>query len=401
MVVARGGAARCGYSDVRMPVGRAARLQGFVLSAIAQVVELWRQVTLGIVLRDFVPWLSCVFLLGAGATVVREVAEALDWILDHQVVLASGMLIALLVGCATIRDYLRGRGGAGPVLAASAFLLWHMRWLRSPSSSSSPGRWCVAVAKAIEGGRPPSPVDNHTAALGLVLLDDMLRAVLRFVAGAPTEVWPFALINKKCHTLWVSDEEWWEACYRGASWMRLPKNPQLTNGYTEVSSTRCLLKEAMLWASVMVETLGMWVILPPRCATPAWAAAPCVASTLLMVSCAPWLPRQSDIVLVEMRQMLRIVSRFAIYFQALWVIVLHTLLQPEDMVMCALPKESLFLQALEAAAAAALYTIVVGQLWVVTARCRAASPLYAVPAEDVVADASVRSRPLYCGSLAC
>jgi len=54
---------------------------------------------------------------------------------------------------------------------------------------------------------------------------------------------------------------------------------------------------------------------------------------------------------------------------------------------------------LEAAAFAALYALIVGHLWVVTTRCRVASPLYAVPADDVASDPPVRGgRPLYCGS---
>lgn len=61
------------------------------------------------------------------------------------------------------------------------------------------------------------------------------------------------------------------------------------------------------------------------------------------------------------------------------------------------------LRAVETGALVVLYVLVACRLLAVAARCRAASPLYAVPAEDVVTDGAPRrsSRPLYCGSLGC
>jgi hypothetical protein len=117
-------------------------------------------------------------------------------------------------------------------------------------------------------------------------------------------------------------------------------------------------------------------------------------------------------VLVELRQLLRIVSKFAMYFQAVWVIFMWMLLRPEDISLCALPndggttaawpnRETVVLRTFEAIAFATMYALVVGQIWVVIARCRVAAPLYAVPVEELVSDSSgsSRSRPLYCGSL--
>merc|ERR1719506_729043 len=119
--------------------------------------------------------------------------------------------------------------------------------------------------------------------------------------------------------------------------MRLPENPNTGCGHGR-SSYRLLLTEALLCASMAVETLGTMVILPPKCAGPGWVAAPCVALTALVVSCAPWLPRQSDLVLMDMLQLMRIVSRFAVYFQAVWIVALGLLIQREDMALCAWAK---------------------------------------------------------------
>lgn len=333
----------------------------------------------------FLPWLLC----------LPHADSYLGSFWDQQIVLGVGLLLLAVSGASSLRDHLRSGGGAGPLLAAAALLLWHLGF-QSPASSSSE-KWCVAVLRDDSGDLPVTRVDRHHAAVGLMLLDDMLRTILRFVAGAPFEAWPFALTSREHYFLWVYDEEWWETCYHGMNWMRLPTHPKRLGGGPR-SSSRLLLTEAMLWASMAVETIGTMVILPPKCAGSGWAAAPCVAVTLLVVSCAPWLPRQSDVVLVEMLQLIRMVSRFAIYFQVVWLVVIGLLLPPEDIALCALAKDSPTLLALQAAALAVLYVIVASHLWVVTTRCRVASPLYAVRAEDVVSDTPLRSRPLYCGS---
>eukprot|EP00927_Polykrikos_kofoidii_P086475 TRINITY_DN9705_c2_g1_i1.p1 TRINITY_DN9705_c2_g1~~TRINITY_DN9705_c2_g1_i1.p1 ORF type:complete len:728 (+),score=108.87 TRINITY_DN9705_c2_g1_i1:126-2186(+) len=325
---------------------------------------------------------------GAGAT--------LDCLHDHQLVLSFALLlVAFPGGGAPSRDYAharRGEQGSSPALAALAFLLWNLGLVGPRGMAPCAEKWRLAAVESVKKLGPAHAVDHHTAAMGLILLDDALRTVLRFVAQAAPEAWPFALINRKSHTLWVNDEDWWEACYTGVGWMKLPRHPKHSpNAGVPQTGPWCLLKEAMLWASMVLETLGMMAILPPKFAAPCWALAPCVASTLLVVSCAPWLPRQSDMVLVEMRQLLRAVGRFAIYFQAAWAVVVWLLLLHPD--------ESLGLRATEAAAFIALHFWVLGRLWVVTSRCRAASPLYAVAAEDFVSDTLPHSRPLYCGNL--
>lgn len=333
----------------------------------------------------FLPWLLC----------LPHADSYLGWISDQQIVLGVGLLLMAVSGAAALRDHLRSGGGAAPLLAAIALLLWHLGF-HSPASSPSE-KWCVAVLRDDGGELPLSRVDRHHAAVGLMLLDDMLRTILRFVAGAPSEAWPFALASQEHYFLWVCDEEWWETCYHRTNWMRLPAHPKRMFGGPR-SSSRVLLTEAMLWASMAMETLGTMVILPPKCAGSGWAAAPCVAVTLLVVSCAPWLPRQSDVVLVEMLQLIRMISRFAIYFQVIWLVVIGLLLAPEEIALCALAKDSPTLLGLQAAALVVLYVMVASHLWVTTTRCRVASPLYAVRAEDVVSDVPLRSRPLYCGS---
>jgi len=300
----------------------------------------------------------------------------------------------------TRRDHCGSSGSAGPALTALVLLLWHLG-LQSPDSTD----WCAGILKAIEtasgcgGGAPlPEHVDHH-AAVGLVLLDDVIRTIFRFVAATPAQAWPFALINRKHNFLWIHDEEWWEACYSSCSWLRLPPNPKTLGLPQAPDSLWCPLREARLWASVMVETLWVMAILPPRCASPSWAATPCVASTLLVVSCAPWLPRRSEMVLFEMRRLMRTVGRFTLYFQAVWIVALAVLFDPEDVQLCALPKASGLLRTVEVIALLVLCATLAEQIWVVCARCRASSPLYAVPAEDVVSDPPLRNRPLYCGSL--
>jgi len=340
------------------------------------------------------PWLLC--LLGAR---LGPGLHSLGWFWDEQLALAMGLLLLTASGACALRDRLRlGPCGLDPgaLLAALALLLWQLGF-HAPGAQE---RWCMAVVRSPTGGAPLEAAEHH-AAVGLMLLDDMLHAVLRFVACTPLEAWPFALASQRNHHLWVQDEEWWEACYRSAGWMRLPANPKLPGGRRARTEgrPRHLLREAALWAAVMAETLRMMVVLRPKCAAPCWVAAPCVASTLLVVSCSPWLAKQGDLVLVEMAQLTRVVSRFAIYFQAVWIVALGLLLRPEELALCALPEGNAALRALELGALAVLYIVVAGHLWEATARCRAASPLYAVPAEDVMPDPAFRSRPLYCGSL--
>jgi len=217
--------------------------------------------------------------------------------------------------------------------------------------------------------------------------------------------WAFALTSQRSHWIWANDEEWWSACYHGAAWMQLPS----TDGGSGTGNggnqplLRTLLREAALCGCIAVETLGTMVVLRPRCGALCWAAAPCVASTLLVVSCYPWLPCQADVVLVEMMRLMQSVSKFAVYFQATWIVAVGLLLRREDMaaLCCANAVAGTgALRALEVGALATLTALVAGHLWAVTARCRVASPLFAVPAAEVVSeDPTARSRPLYCGSL--
>eukprot|EP00439_Symbiodinium_sp_Y106_P074144 s907_g14.t1 len=247
-----------------------------------------------------------------------------------------------------------GLGDFRHFLTVLALLLW-------PRSEQ---RWCRAMLKA---GQSPAEVLAPRAALGFVLLDDLLRVVLRYFEGEPAEVWPFAVTSRGLYQLWSQDEEWWEACYRGAAWHRLPVR-------LAPPSINRLMKEAMLLASMMAETFGMMVLLQNSSTATSWAAAPCIASSLLVVSCSPWLPRQSDLVLVEMSRLLSLVSKFAVYVQ-----------DGEGLT-------GAFFY-LETASLVALCTLVTYQLLAVVARCRAASPLYAVPAEEVVTEhASHRSK---------
>jgi len=105
-------------------------------------------------------------------------------------------------------------------------------------------------------------------------------------------------------------------------------------------------------------------------------------------------------VLVEVLQVLRIVGKFAVYFQAIWIAVAGLLLTPDELALCALPAGTVLpLRALEVGALAALYIMVASHLWPVAARCRAAAPLYAVATEDFISEPPLRSRPLYCGTL--
>mmetsp|Transcript_46032 Transcript_46032/g.127856 ORF Transcript_46032/g.127856 Transcript_46032/m.127856 type:complete len:603 (-) Transcript_46032:112-1920(-) len=342
---------------------------------------LWRVPAVVWQVALLVPWLLC--FAGAGV----DAGHGLDgstWFGNSQAALGLALLVYAATGASALRDHVRGGAGAGPLLPALALLLWSLGF----RSTSAQDRWCVAVVKSVA---QPQPVD-YRAAVGLFLLDDVVRAVLRFVTHTPPAAWPFALTSRKSLSLWAHDEEWWKACYRGVGWMRLPRNPKALNDL----GPRHLLREATLWASVLLEALGMMAILPPKNALTAWTAAPCVA---LMVVCAQWLPRQLDLVIVEMRQLMRFVTRFAMYFQAIWVLVLGLLMQPEDMSFCGMPRSSFVLPLLEVTAFATLYVVVAGQLWAIVSRLRAAAPLYAVPAQDMVSDPPLRSRPLYCGNL--
>lgn len=341
----------------------------------------------------FLPWL--IYLLWGG----RVELSGLGWLLGgKQLELCLGLLLLLLAALALLRDHLRSgafSADLGPPLAALALLLWH---LGLPPSPDAPERWVMAVVKA--PGRPSEPADDGQTVVGLMLLDDMFRAILRFVASTPVSAWPYAAMNRRSYLQWVQDEEWWSACYRSTNWVRLPGGSELTGtGETGPDGGPSLLRrEAMLWAGAMAETLGMMVVLRPRCGAPYWTAAPCVASALLLVSCWPWLPRQSELVFVEMMRLMHAVSKFAVSFQAVWLLALGLLIQPEDIALCTFPS-SPTLRLLEMSALLLLYVIVAGRLWLAQTRCRVAEPICAVPVEHVVADPPLRSRPLYCGSL--
>lgn len=348
-----------------------------------------------------IPWF---LLLSASGEVA---SHGLGWVLHHRMLLGFGLLLMMASGAAALRDLFRGGGGLGLLLAALAFLAWHLG-IQTTTSLPSQRRLALVQAPSVAApmaaaGSCSSAVnflipDHQHAAVGLMLLDDVFRAILRFVANTPTEVWRLAVANRMTHCLWVSDEDWWNVCYHNVNWLNLPLNPKLKffrrDGHP---SSRRLLMEAGLWASMAAETLGMMVILPPRCAASSWAAVPCVASTLLLASCSPWLPQQSDMVLIAMLQLMRVIGRFAVYFQFVWIVVIGLLLEPEDLALCALPEGNFVLGTLETAGLMLLYGMVVSRLWATTTLCRRASPLYAVPTDAEVAHSSFGGRTLYCG----
>lgn len=310
------------------------------------------------------PWLCLVACMGPRLR--AEDAQA------GRMALVALLATSLLFGCG-----MAGFGDVKPLMLAMLF--WH-----GPRPLGD--RWCRAALK--DGN--DIHLEQH-AALGLVLLDDLLRTVLHFLASEPAEAWPFALTCRSLYQL-SQDEEWWERCYRDMAWQRLPSAEPWP-----LPSPRRLLREALLLASMMAETVGMMVLLQPPAI--GWAAAPCIASTLLVVSSSPWLPRQSNLVLVEMSRLLSLICKFAVYVQAV-LLLLSTTSQ------CYLPlsfrrpgmADSFALKSLETCALAVMYFMIACRLVANMARCRAASPLYAVPAEEVVPEPVPpnHSKPLYC-----
>lgn len=349
----------------------------------------------------FLPWLFCLMILRSGF----ETSSTQVQILQPQESSLFGLGSLLLVFC-TVAAYLRSsrqgpRGGdeteVGPLLALFALLLWHLGFQKHAREETS---WCLAVLQGI-GNKPASLSSERHVAFGLVLLDDMIRTVLHFVSGKPAEAWPFALTNKDTFSLWSRDEEWWAACYQGSNWQNLLVNPHFLRWSQDsrpapFQTSRRLFREVWLLASVMAETFGMLVILEPPGAT-TWAAVPCIASTMLVVSCSPWLPRQSELVLIELCRLVSLVSRFIVYFQVSLLLIGVTSSHGIGVVL----PEGLLYWLVEAAALVVLYGLVLSRLWAVMARCRAASPLYAVVAEDVIQDPlpPTSSAPLFCGSL--
>lgn len=286
--------------------------------------------------------------------------------LDHRIICGFCLLMAVTSGLVALRDF-STRGGAG-ALVHLALWCWHFGF-QTP-------KWCVAtqVKRSISAQHMP----------GLTLVDDVLRAVFRFVSNTPADVCPVALTNQRNYYVWIHDELWWETCYKTAEWMKIPVNPKH-------DPPRRLVNEAAMWVSMTAETLGMMVMLPPRCAASFWVVAPCFASTLLVLCCSPWLPQQSDVVLVAMVQLLRFMSRYVTYFSVIWIVITGLLVPPEELSMCTLPDHSA-LSVVELGACVTLVAMVAGHLWRVTAFCRVSSPLYAVPANDT----DTRQRPLYC-----
>ncbi|CAE8634693.1 unnamed protein product [Polarella glacialis] len=195
------------------------RLRGLIWCCWA----LFRQAAL------LLPWLICLVLmpwshpsglsLGLGLAVEQEMVLSLGAFLF----LAATVAAALRVPWRDCRKGLRegeglfaGHLDAGPLLALVALLLWQMG-LWAPASDTEP--WCLAVMKAAgQRDQFSHSADRHHAAVGLVLLDDMLRAVLRFVAGDPLEAWSFALTSRKMHSLWITDEEFATQFVRWTAW---------------------------------------------------------------------------------------------------------------------------------------------------------------------------------------
>lgn len=272
-----------------------------------------------------------------------------------------------------------------------------------PSCSSITSHGASAVATV---ALADYAVSTRKAVLGLSLLDDILRCLTRFLGGPPEDVWPFALTNRRSYFLWANDEDWWEACYRSTLWMKLPAHPgHLSRRHLFGSGQRCLLSEALLLACVAVEAMGTLVVLPPHCVASCWVMAPLVASTLLIIAHCPPLPRHPQFILLSILNLLRLTSKIAVYFQAVWLLVgnmpfqeqLGALHSDED------DHDDHFGAAgpvLEIIAVSALFAALAGRLWVVAAWCRAALPLYAVPIEEMMWPGSPSSaasgRPLFC-----
>ena len=178
-----------------------------------QVSRMLRQASL------LLPWLLC--LLGSWSGGLQmEPGFGWLWDLELSPVLlpalgAVAMVASSALGVVTMVSQQRPAGvraDLGPMLAALALLLWHLGVSRQPGPTE---RWCVAVVTRAASTERPLGLRalDRSAAIGLFLLDDVLRAVLRFVAGTPSEAWPFALADRTCHSLWSSDEEWWANTY--------------------------------------------------------------------------------------------------------------------------------------------------------------------------------------------
>lgn len=321
--------------------------------------------------------------------------EALDfgWFGNQRLILCFGLLLMTTSGVASLGDRMCSRRVYAPwnaLVTALALVLWQLGFY----SPNRPADDWQLVALRAERSETPTVSVVHDTVVGLMLLDDIVRVITRFVASTPSKAWPFALVSRAKYSLWLNDEEWWESCYRGVGWMKLPLHPRL-NGQTPLG-TQHRLGEAMLWACMAVEAAGTVVVLPPHGGVLAWAITPCVAITLLVASCSPWLPVQSDVVFLEMMRLMRTISRSAICFRALWMIVAGLLLHPGS---ASISGNHVVLRTLEATALTILYYTLASQICAATMQCRVASPLYAVPADDTVPTAPLQGRPLYCGSL--
>lgn len=248
---------------------------------------------------------------------------------------------------------------------------------------------------------------HRKAVVGLSLLDDILRCLMRFLGGPPEELWPFALTNRQTYFLWANDEEWWEACYRSALWMKIPAHSgHLSHRHLFGSGQRCIFSEAVLLACVVIEAMGTLVVLPPNCVASCWVMAPVVASMLLIIAHCPPLPRHPQFVLLSALNLLRLTSKIAVYFQAAWLLLGNVIFQPQLSVFQSEDGDHEYPNGVagpifEIIAVTVLYAALAGRLWVVAAWCRAALPLYAVPIEEMIGPGSssrpANGRPLFCG----
>eukprot|EP00928_Gymnodinium_smaydae_P031085 TRINITY_DN22937_c0_g1_i1.p1 TRINITY_DN22937_c0_g1~~TRINITY_DN22937_c0_g1_i1.p1 ORF type:complete len:692 (+),score=99.21 TRINITY_DN22937_c0_g1_i1:147-2222(+) len=306
-----------------------------------------------------------------------------------------------------------GEGWSQTVLVAAVLSLWYLGLPPGPAESD----WSLPAlpAPAAAGTPPPRGLPGSPSAValldisaqeagrravvGLIVLDDLLRVILRFVAGSPLEVWPFAVCNRYHYSLWMTGcSNWWEDSYLSASWMTLPPNTGRL-GNRGSSSIACVLSKAVLVASVAAEAFGSVVVFPPECTLSCWVAAPLVTSTLLVATRGP---SRLDTLLLAVMELVRLASKCGVYFQAVWLLAAY-LLPTQDTALRAHGSgwgcyRQAALGVLEVLALSGLYVALASRVSMVLAWRRTAEPLYAVPIE--MRDSSpLAGRPLYCGSL--
>lgn len=369
----------------------------------------------------WLPWFLCLLCAAVGG----HAALGLPRVDDHGSVLGFGvawLAVWALGACTGTAQSSFGVDGAlamgsEALLAALALSLWQLGRLPQSLGAPEAETWRLAMA-AQKTAFALHDVDRRAVVslphlASWMLLDDLLRLIMRFVAGAPWEAWPFALVSRHSYSLWLSNSSWWESCYRDAAWMRLPPNPCDGPSGNHGSDQRRprplhLARRLLLVCSVAVEALGAMVIFPPECAAVCWLAAPLVTSTVLAASRGPPLPRWPDSALLVVLEPLRLASRCVVYLQAAWLVSVSflPLPSPAELAEAYVSKgvachNRVALCILEVLVLSVLYAVLAGHLWAAWAWCRTARPLYAAPIEAAFPSASspLEGRPLYCGSL--